>query len=176
MKARVIILTGLPYSGKTTLRNQLVKHLGCAYVSVDDEINARNFEVEEMTQGDWNLVYSAAYEKLESFLKAGKDVVVDIGNLKRRERDNARAIAEKAGASTKLIWINTPVSVVNQRRSQNIETRKRGHLEDQTMQKALGMFEEPTEDEKPILYNSEIALEELLEKLGVIDGDRTRNL
>lgn len=150
------ILTGLPYAGKTTLRDKLVKRFGFSVASVDEVIDEKGFEVEEMTQDDWNSVYSEAYTRLKSHLSKGKSVVVDIGNLKRSERQTAKNIAESMGVKHKLIYINTPIDEIRKRRLVNQETKQRGHLEDTTMERALNMFEEPMKNEHPIFYNSTI--------------------
>jgi len=43
------ILTGLPYSGKTTLTKELVKRFGFSSVSMDDVMDEKGYEVEQMT-------------------------------------------------------------------------------------------------------------------------------
>ena len=114
-KQIVYILTGLPYAGKTTLRRELVSRFGFSFVSVDDLIDENGFIVEEMSQEDWNLVYSGAYETMKSYLSEGKSVVIDIGNLKRSERDATKRIAEGQGVSWKLIYVNTSSEDIIQR-------------------------------------------------------------
>lgn len=163
-KTRVYILTGLPYAGKTTLRTELVKRFRFGVASVDEEIDKKEFKVEQMSQNDWNLVYSQAYDKLKKLLKEGKTVILDSGNLKRSERDTARRIAESKGASYKLIYVNTPKEVVSERRQRNLQTKDRGQLVDATMERALAMFEELTSDENPIFYNQEMNLDEWIKK------------
>src|SRR3989344_7029857 len=152
-KATLYILTGLPYSGKTTLTNELVKRFKFKTASVDDVMDERGLDSDAMTQEDWNYVYSEAYERLENNLKAGYSVVFDMGNLKRSERNNARKIAQKVGVDHKLIYINTPVDETRKRWTQNETTKNRGQLSDRGMQVALSQFQEPTSDENTILYN-----------------------
>lgn len=163
-KTRVYILTGLPYAGKTTLRNELVKQFGFSVASVDEEIDKHGFQVEQMTQNNWNLVYSQAYDKLKQLLNEGKTVILDNGNLKRSERDAARQIAESKGSFYKLIYINTSKEVVFERRQRNLRTKDRGHLADISTKSALGIFQEPTADEKPIFYNQDMNLDEWIKK------------
>lgn len=153
------IMVGLPYSGKTTLRNELMKRFGFNYVSMDDVIDEKNFSVPEMTQDDWNYVYSRGYEKLKDELSEGKTVILDLGNLKRSERDTARNIAASVNVPYKLIYVNTPKDEILRRWRENQESKVRGHLEKESFNKALDMFQEPTADENPILYNSDMDLE-----------------
>lgn len=161
---KLYIMTGLPYSGKSTLTKKLVERFSFSVASMDEVIDENNFEIAEMTQEDWNYVYSEGYERLKKMLTEGKTVVLDLGNLKRSERDTARRIAESMDIPYKLIYVNTPPEEIKRRRLQNIETKERGHLEDVSMERALNMFQEPTEDENPIIYNQDMDLEKWIKE------------
>ena len=93
------IITGLPYAGKTTLTNELVKRFKFTAVSVDEAIDEGGYVLEQMTQKDWNVVYSKAYEKLKRLLQNGKTVIFDGASLKRSERETLRQIAEAGNAT-----------------------------------------------------------------------------
>jgi len=158
------ILTGLPYSGKTTLTKELVNRFGFVKVSMDDVIDEKGFEVEDMTQEDWNTVYSEGYEKLKKLLKEGKTVVLDLCNLKRSERQTARNIAESLGKKYKVIYLNVPLEEIKKRWEINEKTQERGQLEEVTLKRALDMFQEPTEDEDYITYNQQMDLDKWIEE------------
>jgi len=158
-KQVLYIMVGLPYSGKTTLTKELVNRFGFEVVSMDKTIDEENLDPVTMTQEDWNIVYSHGYKKLKKLLLDGKTVILDLGNLKRSERDTARAIAEKINVPSKLIYINVPVEEIKDRRQKNEETQERGHLAEKTLQKALDMWEEPLSDEKFVTYNQQMDLE-----------------
>lgn len=163
MKTKLYIMCGLPYSGKSTLTKKLVEKFNFSVASMDEVIDERGFEITEMAQEDWNYVYTQGYERLKNMLSEGKTVILDLGNLKRSERDTARRIAESMDILYKLIYVNTPIEEIRRRRLKNTETKERGHLEDISMERALNMFNEPKEDENPILYNSEMNLEKWIE-------------
>ena len=155
------ILVGLPYSGKTTLRKELVKRLNFDYVSVDEIMKDKNmWRTGHPTQDDWDIAYSEAYKKLGEFLKQDKNVIADIGNLEFNERENMRKTAESLGVEHKLIYINTPMEEIMRRRKENKVTKVRGHLEDALLKSAISKFEEPTPKENPIIYNFQENLEE----------------
>jgi predicted kinase len=158
------ILTGLPYSGKTTLTKELVNRFGFIKVSMDDIIDEKGFEIEDMTQEDWNTVYSEGYEKLKKLLKEGKTVVLDLGNLKRSERQTARNIAESLEENFKVIYLNVPVEEIKKRWEINEKTQERGQLEEVSLKRALDMFQEPTEDENYITYNQQMDLDKWIEE------------
>jgi len=153
------ILTGLPYSGKTTLTRELVGRFGFSSVSMDDIMDEKGYEVEEMTQEDWNTVYSEGYEKLKKLLSEGKTVVLDLGNLKRSERKTAKQIAESLNISSKLIFLNVPIDEIRKRWERNEQAKERGQLEEVTLKRALDMFETPSPEENYITYNQSLNLD-----------------
>ncbi|OGE44287.1 hypothetical protein A3B45_02910 [Candidatus Daviesbacteria bacterium RIFCSPLOWO2_01_FULL_39_12] len=167
---KLYILTGLPYSGKTTLRKELVKRLNFDYVSVDEIMKDKNtWRTGHLTPDDWNTAYSEAYGKLKDLLKQNRNVILDIGNLEFQERETARQIAEAQGAKHKLIYINTPMEEIMRRRKENKITKTRGHLEDDLLKSAIEKFDEPTAEENPIIYNSEEDLDEWIKQNFSID-------
>jgi len=157
-KEMLYIITGLPYTGKTTLTQELVRRFGFTTISVDEFIDRGSYVVERMTQADWDRVYTQAFRGLRNYLLRGKTVVFDGGSLKRSERDTLKRIAEKAGTLAKLIYINTPRNVIKRRWLENRTSKVRDHVKETTMDKALDMFEEPQREENPILYNQDTDL------------------
>lgn len=153
------IMTGLPYAGKTTLRKELIKRFGFNYISMDDVIDEKDFDVPKMTQDDWNYVYSEGYRKLKEALVEGKTVILDLGNLKLSERNTAKNIAKSLNIPFKLIYANTPKEEVLKRWRENQETKVRGHLEDESLKRAFDMFQEPTAVENPVIYNAQMNIE-----------------
>lgn len=163
-KSALYILCGLPYAGKTTFRNALIKQFNFSYVSVDELINKKNLELSKMTQQDWDGVYFEAFENLKKLLTDGKTIILDIGNLKRCQRDDAKAVAENLEIKHILIYINTPMKEIERRREINQKTNERGHLDNILMDHAINMFEEPTPDENPILYSDQVNFNEWISK------------
>ncbi len=165
-RPKLYILTGLPYSGKTTLRKALVERLHSEAVSVDEIMDAKDmWRVGHPTQEDWDAAYTEAYRRIEAALQQGKTVIFDCANLPYHERANARAIAEKVGVQNVLIYLNVSKEEILRRRSENAETKARGHLDDEMMDTAFKLFEEPTEEEQPILYNQHLNLDEWITTL-----------
>ena len=158
------IITGLPFSGKSTFAKELVRRYCFERTSVDKMMNKRHLDAPNMTQKDWNLVYSEAYGELESLLKAGKTVVFDGGSLLKSERNTIKSIAEKYGVSWKLIYINTSIEEIAHRRKKNLVSQERDQLSDETMDKAFEMFEEPTPDENYITYDQSVNLDKWIDE------------
>lgn len=131
--------------------------------SIDDVLEEKDFEVEGMTQEDWDFVYSSTYQKLKKLLQEGKTVIFDCGNLKKSERQTARDIAESLNKKHKLIYIKIPELEIRNRWLKNQVTKERGHLEEVSLNKALEMFEEPGLDENLLVYDQPSPLEEWIE-------------
>jgi predicted kinase len=141
-----------------------VRRFGFGYASVDSEITSGNYDVTKMTQQDWNDVYTRAFDTLTSLLQSGKTTVFDGASLKHSERDTLRKIAKDCAAEPVLIYVNTSLEETAERRLKNLSTQERAHLKDETMRKALAMFEVPGEDEQPVTYNASLNLEEWVEE------------
>ena len=147
------LLCGLPFSGKTTLQNKLVTRFGFQAVSVDQIMDERDMWADgRPTQDDWDAAYSEAYRQIKQHLSEGKTVLFDCANLRLRERESARTIAGSLGCSHRLIYVNTPPEEIRRRRRRNEETHERSPVDQEMMEAAFQMFEEPTESEHPILY------------------------
>ena len=153
------IITGLPYSGKSTLSRDLVKRFGFTVASVDEVMEESHYSSENMNQDDWNFVYSEAYRRLKQYLVDGKTVIFDGGSLLTSERNTIKGIAEKVGVKSKLIYVKVAKEEIKRRWIENQITKVRDHLVEETINHALSMFEEPTADEKTIIYNQEMNLD-----------------
>jgi predicted kinase len=163
-KPKLYIVTGLPYAGKSVLSRELVKRFNFGYASVDSEIDKGNYDVTKMSQEDWDSVYARAFDALEYLLKSGRTTVFDGASLKRSERNLLREIAQKCEAEPLLVYVNTSPAEAAERRLKNMTTLERAHLKDETMSKALALFEEPVEDEESIVYNASLDLDAWIKK------------
>ncbi len=152
MNKTLYIITGLPYAGKSTLTKKLVEKFNFTVTSVDKFLDTKDFKSDTMSQADWDLVYSEAYKELELYLRENKDVIFDGGSLKKSERETLREIAKKSNANSKLIYVSAPSEKIKERWLENQTTKERGHLEENSLNTAFDMFEEPTPDENPIVY------------------------
>jgi predicted kinase len=163
-KPILYILCGLPYCGKSTLTNELVKRFGFEIGSVDKQIDKYGMDTDKMSQKDWNTVYSEAYENVKSNLARGETVIFDMGHLKKSERNTARSIAEAFGTNHMLVYINTPKEEIEKRWEENEKTKIRGQLSRRVLDMAYSLWEEPAEDENPILFNNKMNLDAWIEK------------
>ena len=94
---RLVVITGLPGSGKTTLATELAAAMPAVRMSPDDWMMASGIDL-------WD---EAARAKIEAFqltlsldlLRAGNNVVIEWGTWAREERDALRDAARSIGAT-----------------------------------------------------------------------------
>lgn len=152
----LIILCGLPYSGKTTLRKKLIDNYGYSCVCVDEIMDANDMWKEgHPTQIDWKRAFEEAYGNTKKMLNEGKTVIFDSGNLVFKERENLRQLAKDLGFTSKLVLMDTPIETIWERRRQNQLNRTRGHVKEERFQTALKMWERPGEKENPIIFTND---------------------
>lgn len=114
MKSILIATFGYPGSGKTYFSEKLSKDLHCAHLRSDDFrfkiISQPTFSNEEHT-----VVFGFMDFLTDKFLTSGVNVIYDANLVKKKHRDRARRIAQKADSHFMLISIETPFEVAVQR-------------------------------------------------------------
>jgi predicted kinase len=144
----LIIVSGLPGSGKTTRATRLAAERGGVRLSPDDWMDALAVNL-------WDTAMRARLEALQwslakDMLRAGVTVVVEWGTWSRAERDTLRAEARELGASVELVYLDVPVDELWRR------IQQRGREDPPITRAELEVwsrdFERPTEEEMG-LYN-----------------------
>lgn len=105
-------------------------------------------------QQDWDKAFGEAYEKAKKLLLDGKTVIFDSGNLVFMERENLRRLARGLGYKSILVFMDTPIETIWERRKQNQLNKTRGHVKEERFQMALKMWERPGERENPIIFTN----------------------
>lgn len=167
MKNRLYILCGLPFAGKTTLAKELVKCFG--FVRIDlDEINSERglggLRNDEISDEEWKETYRISYERTEQYLREGRTVVNDTANFTKDQRDKLRAIADRAGVDSIVIYVNIPDSVARQRWLNNRVTKERYDVRNEDFAEVADNFQPPTTDEHVIFYDGSLSIELWIQK------------
>ena len=149
-------MSGLPFSGKTTLSKSLAEHLGVPRVSFDETWLEIEKEKGKITGSDgveqWRYICKMCEEKAQKFLESGTSVVYDNLGSSKKHRDEIKRLADEAGAESKVIYIDVPKEEVARRRERNLYVKERAQVSDENFDTALRQFETPTEDENFLAY------------------------
>jgi predicted kinase len=140
----LIIVCGLPGSGKTTLSAELAKKLRATHFSSDavrkDLLSRPGYSEDEKQQ-----VYGELLSRAKAALAQGKDVIVDATFYMRSHRDMMRRLAADAKTSSFIVLCSLPEAEIERRLSR----RRPGGMSDADFgvyQKVKGIFEKVDEE------------------------------
>ena len=140
---RLIIVCGLPGSGKTTLAKGLERRLRAVRFSPDEWMDALSLHIyDEERRGK---IEALQWKFGQELLALGLTVIIEWGTWGRSERDSLRLGARALGAAVELHYLSAPAHVLFER------IQRRG-LEQPPIDKAaltrwFEMFQAPTPEE-----------------------------
>ncbi len=149
----LVIICGLPGTGKTTLAREVAKHIPAVHIS-SDAIRMMLLRKRTYSEKEKEGVYKAMFKKAEELITGGRSVVLDATFYKKMLREKARAIADKTKSKFFLVECTTPESVLRER----MFARKRGESESEAdfeVYKKIKEIFEPIEDEHLIVDTSQ---------------------
>ena len=100
----IIMLLGLPGSGKSYTSGHIAELLGMALIS-EDKIRESLFDKPTFTKDENSVVTQMMVMMTEEYLALGLPVMYDAGVNKLADRKNLREIARKHQANSLLIWL-----------------------------------------------------------------------
>jgi predicted kinase len=156
---RLILVCGLPGSGKTTLSKALESKFQAIRFSPDDwmdtlSINLHREDVREKVEAlQWKFA--------QDLLAQGLTVIIEWGTWARSERDTLRLGARALGAAVELHYVAAPVNVLFERLQRR--GRENPPIERDALSRWAKIFQAPTSDEMTLFDEPLIADPTLLD-------------
>lgn len=140
---RLIIVCGLPGSGKTTRAKALESRLRAIRFSADEWMDA--FSIDLYDEESRGKIEALQWKLAQQLLPLGLTVIIEWGTWGRAERDSLRLGARALGAAVELHYLSAPVDALFER------IQHRGVEKPPIMRDALcqwfEMFQAPTPEE-----------------------------
>ena len=158
---RLIIVCGLSFAGKSTLANAICAEFEYPQVDVDEtklELYGPGVDDEDLSAEQWTRIYAATDDRVVAHLRHGDSVVDASRNFRKRERDHARAIADRTGTEVVLVYVDAPEALVRQRWAENRDKQTRRDVSEKGFEEITEAMEAPTVVEKALVFrhNEEI--------------------
>lgn len=166
--ARLFIMCGLPFAGKTYVAHQIADKLDAVYIGFDKLWVQHERELPTDKVEGWGRVRQLAQAAIREQLQAGHDVVYDDINIRHDHRTELSDLAEELGASAIIVYLDTPPEVRKQRMHDNSTSHSRHDVETENLDKADAQFEEPAPPEQVWVYRASDDLNDWLERVSKI--------
>ena len=106
LRPRLVLLCGLPASGKTTLARELADAYGAVRHNPDEWESA--LDVDPFDEGFQTKLEAQFWELAQRLLMLGTSVVLEWGFWARSERDEKREAARSLGVAVELRFLDAP--------------------------------------------------------------------
>ena len=143
-RPRLVLLCGLPASGKTTLARKLADAYGAVRLNPDEWELALG--VDPFDAGFQDRLEAQFWDLTQRLLVLGTSVVLEWGFWARSERDEKREAARALGAAVELRFLDAPYEELVRR----VVARGAAGgiaITESHMERYRGVFQPPTDDE-----------------------------
>jgi predicted kinase len=149
-------MCGLAFSGKSTAAKVIARELSAELIVLDAINHERGLHGGDgLTIAQWEETSFIAMDRLRAFLKQGRSVVVDDTFSHRHLRERCKKVADDAAAKFRIIYIDTPLEVIQARRLVNDANPTRDYLRDHVFDWHFKNFQYPADDEPLVRLRSD---------------------
>ena len=161
-------MCGLPFSGKSVLAEALSRELRIRLLSYDHGIypvHSRSAPAGSSVVGEYDFVQAIARREIGAILAGGESLIYDDLLLQREDRRKLAAVAEAHWADLVLVYLDTPLPVIDERRAANSGTRKRASIPEASMRVDISVLEPPQDAERAIYVSPDYVLADVLARV-----------
>ena len=162
----LIAMCGLPFAGKSVLAGALSRELRIRLLSYDFEIYpvySRRAPAGSSAAAEHDFIQDIARREIGAILAGGESLIYDDLLLQREDRRKLAAVAKAHWAELVLVYLDTPVSVIDERRAANARTRI--SIPEAKMRRDISLLEPPQEAERAIYVSPDYVLPEVLARI-----------
>jgi predicted kinase len=163
----LIAMCGLPFSGKSVLAGALSRELRIRLLSYDAQIypvHSRLAPAGSSVAAEHDFVQDIARREIAAILASGESLIYDDLLLEREDRRKLAAVAKAHWTDFVLVYLDTPLPVIDQRRAAN--SRRRTSVPEAKMRLDISLLEPPEEAERAIHVSPGYVLPEVLAWVG----------
>lgn len=149
--SRLYLMIGYPGAGKTSVSKAIAEATGAVHVWSDVERHKMFPEPTHSTTESLQL-YDHLNNFTEELLSQGKSVIFDTNFNFAADREKLREIANRQGAETVVVWVNTPAEVAKTR-AVGVPMNRNGYtvsMSEEQFNSIVSKLEPPTDNENVI--------------------------
>ena len=114
---------------------------------------------------EYDFVQAIARREIGAILASGESLIYDDLLLQREDRRKLAAVAEAHWAGLVLVYLDTPLPVIDERRAANSRTRARTSIPEASMRLDISVLEPPQDAERAIYVSPDYVLPEVLARV-----------